>query len=130
MNDQTQPISVLIVDDEELVRELMLEALQAEDYEALSADRAEEARRLLESHPFDVLLTDINLATRRQGIDLAAWATARFPSLKIIFTSGDPAHSASDAGAWPFIQKPFRIEVLLRMLEDVTGRLGHASRHI
>src|SRR5258706_3835843 len=113
--------SVLFVEDDPLVRQFVIETLVGEGYRAEPAESADEARRLLDSTRYDVLMTDILLSSGQDGFALAAWAARRRPGLRIIYTSGlneDPGARMVAPGG--FLEKPFGTGRLLRSLEAAT----------
>ncbi|MBV8169076.1 MAG: response regulator [Alphaproteobacteria bacterium] len=109
--------SVLFVEDDPLVRQFVIETLQGEGYRAEPAASADEARQMLDSRRYDVLMTDILLPRGQDGFALAAWAARRRPGLRIIYTSGlneDPERMVTPGD---FLAKPFGTGRLLRSLE-------------
>lgn len=111
----------LVVDDEELLRVLIRETLDAAGWHVEVAADADEARRLAGATPFDVALIDVNLVGH-SGLDLcrALLAVARGAPPAIVFMSGDP--DLLDApGAHGFLAKPFRASELLDVIERCVG---------
>jgi PAS domain S-box-containing protein len=109
--------TILLVEDEELIRGLMVEALTERGYVCLPAADGEEALTIGDGGtPIDLLISDIGLPGRLDGLELAARFRDRSPELKVIFTSGH-AHlqAAREAvsGA-DMLAKPFDMEILLR----------------
>jgi len=112
------PTSVLVVEDDPLVRLFVIEALRDEGYAVEPAANAAEARALLERRRYDVLMTDIALPQGQDGFALAAWASRRRPGLRIVYSSGmgePPRDRAWAHGS--FLAKPFGIGGLLRSIE-------------
>ena len=105
---------VLLVEDEEDIRDNTSELLAAMGYEVLAAASAEEALTLLEREP-DILLTDLHLPGL-QGEDLAHLARARLPRARVVFVSG-AHHESSVADA--YLPKPYDAA----QLEALLGRL-------
>ncbi len=106
-------IRILIVDDDEVCREILKDAVEDVSAEvALAADGREALARLAE-HPFDVLITDLNMPDI-DGLTLLRQARERYPQiLTIIITGYGSLESAVEAirqGAYDYIQKPFRID--------------------
>ena len=101
--------SVLLVEDDEFIRETLAELLGASGHVVLQAFDAPSA---LAAHPVDVMVTDVGLP-RISGIELARDALARRPKLAVIFATGDP-RGASRAGfdAAAVLAKPFSPEDL------------------
>lgn len=117
---------VLVVEDEELVRELLVQILQDAGYEALAALDAEAV--LTEATPageFDALIADVRLPGL-SGPELAARLRAAQPELKVIFVSGLGTQSLREAaGAIPgarIVEKPFEPDRLVRELGALLGK--------
>jgi signal transduction histidine kinase len=112
-----QPI--LIVDDDDSVRAVLVDNLKARGYRVLATDRGSEALALLESAPcaaavFDFLMPEMN------GAELARKARAMVPDLPIVFISGYSDTLALDTidGA-VVLRKPFDLERLDEVLKDL-----------
>jgi two-component system, response regulator PdtaR len=115
-------VTVLIVDDDELVRELGAELLSDAGFQVLKAGNGEEALSLLESDPnVRVLFTDINMPGPLDGIALASVAAVRWPHLVIIVGSGNalPLSAGLPRGI-TFIRKPCTPESLIRLIRERT----------
>ena len=111
-------VSVLVVEDDPLVRLFVIEVLRDEGYAVEPAANAAEARALLERRRYDVLMTDIALPQGQDGLALAGWASRRRPGLRIVYSSGIgelPRHRMPAGGS--FLAKPFGISGLLRSIE-------------
>ncbi|HWZ87284.1 MAG TPA: ATP-binding protein, partial [Polyangiaceae bacterium] len=111
--------TVLLVEDEPQVRELVLAVLAARGYNVLSADSGAEAIRLEEGHParIHLLITDV-VMPNMSGRELAEHMLSLRPELKVLFMSGytDDAvlrHGVVAPGS-AFLQKPFALEDLLQ----------------
>jgi PAS domain S-box-containing protein len=118
--------TVLVAEDQQLVRELAIETLEGLGYLVLSAANGSEALLVSDHHagPIHLLLTDVVMP----GIDggnLAGRIGALRPETKVIFTSGYTdevlaAHEAVHAGA-PYLQKPFTPTALAAKVREVLG---------
>jgi two-component system, cell cycle sensor histidine kinase and response regulator CckA len=117
---------VLLVEDEEGVRELTRRLLVRQGYTVLVAADADEATRIFEANPsVDVLLTDV-VMPGASGPELVGQLVARRPALKVIYMSGytDEAivhHGVLKPGI-AFLHKPFTSETLGRKIRDVIDR--------
>lgn len=78
---------VLVVDDEDSVRGLLAEMLKGEGHEVSIASSGEQALRLLDSHEFDIVFTDLSMP-RTDGVTLAAEIKSRKPNTKVVLMSG------------------------------------------
>jgi len=112
--------TLLIVDDDNLVRETLHELLSA-SHECHSADRAEQALAYLDIETYDVVLTDLAMP-RLSGRDLLSHIQEKHPTTPVIVISGmfeeDDAREIIDAGAFAYFAKPFNLEEI----EAAVGR--------
>jgi CheY-like chemotaxis protein len=105
--------TILLVDDDDAVREVTGVLLTGLGYRILQAAQATAALALLDAEPaVDLLLTDITMPGMN-GIELAQAARRRRPALRVLFTTGDPTAVRSG----PVLQKPYRFEGLVSALE-------------
>ncbi|HET8758873.1 MAG TPA: ATP-binding protein [Solirubrobacteraceae bacterium] len=116
--------TVMLVEDDESVRNLVRTMLESKGYRVLAAAGAEEAERLCSEHdcPVDLLLTDV-VMPEVNGRVLAERLSERSPSLRILFMSGysDEAvyrHGEISPNA-SFIEKPFTDRTLARKVREV-----------
>ncbi len=91
-------IRVLVVEDEFLIRMTLTEALSDEGFDVVEAASAEEALALIAgAGPFALLLTDLQLGGKGDGIALARAVREREPDMPVIFMTGRPDHVAPGA---------------------------------
>jgi CheY-like chemotaxis protein len=112
-------LSVLIVEDDELVREATVGSVMDLGHSVLEAADAGAALRMLESGTtVDVLFTDIRLPGI-SGEELAREARQRQPGLKVIFTSGGtaPDDAPEIGGSAVWLGKPYKWDDLKRAFE-------------
>jgi CheY-like chemotaxis protein len=117
--------TLLVVDDDQWVRELAGNILRAEGYHVLEASDGQTALRMAKMHsgPVDLLLTDV-MMPEMTGRQLADQLHAAYPSMKVLFMSAYAPEAVTDAGVRatdPFIAKPFTIDYLARKVRDVLG---------
>ena len=116
--------TILVVDDEVMVRRLAARILVNQGYRALEASGEQEAVRMLRrgSPEIDGVLTDLampGLGGRQLGETIArCW-----PEVRVLYMSGFPAQRMVKDGALdpkhPFIQKPFTSEQLIRKVREL-----------
>jgi len=111
--------TILVVEDEPSVRELVTKILHAAGYELLEADSIQGVDDALRKSPCtpDLLLTDLVLPGGANGKDVAEVLLRRHPRLKVLYMSGYTRdsvvhHGRLDEGI-EFLEKPFTAEVLL-----------------
>jgi CheY-like chemotaxis protein len=124
-------VTILIVDDEEPVRETLVEVLSMEGYRVITAasvEQAEETKTRLGAEGIQLLITDVNLsptAQLRAGYTLAQRWRALHPELPILLMSGDPSNEDLPevrGGSLGFLLKPFQMDVLLEAVRRALGR--------
>jgi two-component system, response regulator PdtaR len=116
----TAPVTVLVVEDDELVRELGVEFLSEAGFQVLEAGNGQEALSLLESNPkVGVLFTDVNMPGPLDGITLASIAAVKWPHLQIIIGSGNvlPRSGGLPKGV-TFIRKPCDPESVIQLIRE------------
>ena len=118
--------SVLIVDDEPDIRELLAMTIRRMGFEALCAEDLAGARRQLDKRSVDFCLTDMKLPDGT-GLELIAWLQSRVdpPPVAVItaFGSVDLAIESMKAGAFDFLTKPIDLERLRTLVKNAL-RIG------
>ncbi len=113
--------TILIVDDDDAIRESMHEFISRIGYAAYSASTAEEALDILRTTAMDVVITDIILPGK-DGLELTDHVRRRYDSDVIVMTGYSGNYSYEEAinkGASDFVFKPVRFEELLLRLKRV-----------
>ena len=117
-----QAKTVLIIDDEESVREPLRLALEREGYQVLCASDAMELAKILENHSFDLILLDLRLPWVN-GFELCMLMKGNklLRDIPIIFMSGETKkeeiRKAFEVGCDEYITKPFELNRLLRTIK-------------
>jgi signal transduction histidine kinase/CheY-like chemotaxis protein len=117
---------VLVVEDDEMVRELVCETLIAHGFQVSEADQPEVALGLIgRIAPVDLLLTDV-IMPQMNGRELHRQLASRIPGLKVLYMSGYTENVIADQGMLyagvDFLQKPFSVRTLLEKVQLVMGR--------
>jgi DNA-binding NtrC family response regulator len=121
--------TVLVVDDEEMVRRLAARMLATFGYQVLQASSGQEAVRLLRrgAHRIDGVLTDVAMPGIG-GRELGETIARCWPRIRVLYMSGFAVRRMVSEGALnpehPFIQKPFTTEQLGRKVREVLGWRG------
>jgi two-component system, cell cycle sensor histidine kinase and response regulator CckA len=124
-----RPATVLVVDDEDIIRALMKRTLEEAGYEVLLARNGREALDSLTRHrgSVDLVLSDLVMPVMG-GRELANRLRSDYPELPVVWMSGHPKDSApasaERAGAGLFLQKPIAPEVLVETVARALDRRG------
>ena len=116
--------TILLVEDDERVRQLVGQMLLLQGYKVLETKQSSDAVGMAVEHdgPIDLLLTDV-VMPQMSGPEIAEQVVALRPGIKVIFMSGYPGgivsrHGVFDPGAF-FLQKPFEMDALGQILRQV-----------
>lgn len=117
-------LTILLVDDHDLVRSAVANNLRAFNYRVLAADGADAAMQILRSdEPIDLLFTDVIMPGGMGGAELAAAAQGLRPAIKVLFASGFGAVSLEQSGRISrgahLLMKPYDLPQLLDMLTRI-----------
>jgi PAS domain S-box-containing protein len=116
--------TVLVVEDDDILLNLIKDALQMQGYQVLTAHNGSEAEALCRRHPAPIhlLLTDV-VMPRQNGGELAARLTPLHPEMKILYMSGYSEDALAVQGlveaARPLLQKPFPPLELVRKVREM-----------
>jgi DNA-binding NtrC family response regulator len=118
-------IRVLVVDDERTLRESCASYLDTEGYQVSVCARGEEAREMLATRTFDIVLLDLYMSNV-PGMELLRVCLERAPETVVVLMTGNPSVASSvealKAGAWDYLPKPFSAT----HLQILMGRAAHA----
>lgn len=114
------PPTILVVDDDTAIREVMRITLNLEGYRTLTVDNGADAFRLLAEEPVQLMISDV-IMPETDGVELMRDVRKRYPEVKIIGMSGGGSHItaalclrlAGQLGASAILSKPFTREELL-----------------
>jgi DNA-binding NtrC family response regulator len=115
--------TVLVVEDEDAVRDFAARALRQYGYSVLVARRAQEALLIAAEHPakIDVVLADV-IMPRTSGPGLIPELRELQPAARVVFMSGFSETALGHHGvlesSFPFLQKPFSPEALARKIRE------------
>lgn len=116
-------MTVLLVEDEALVRMMGVDVLTEAGLEVVEAGNADEAVAVLERRPdIRVLFTDIDMSGSMNGLALARLARQRWPSVGVLIVSGKvrPATDDMPPGG-TFVPKPYQPATLVREVRQLLG---------
>jgi CheY-like chemotaxis protein len=117
------PATILVVEDEVLLRMTLADQLRGAGYRVLEASNANEALDLLRdrSQAVRLLLSDIRMPGKLNGLELALAVRFQYPDIKIVLTSSEPLSTSHRDTYDGFVPKPYdarrlieRVKALLR----------------
>jgi two-component system sensor histidine kinase BarA len=117
---------ILIVEDEEINREL-LNIFLSKDYSLTFADHLEAATHALNEHEFQLIITDIRLADRLDGIEVLKHTRSSVlnkGTCVVAYTASDTSinqRSYAEEGFDGFISKPIQQDILLKKVAAIIG---------
>ncbi|MBV8972879.1 MAG: response regulator [Sphingomonadaceae bacterium] len=113
--------TVLIVEDEDLVREIATTEFAEAGYRVLEAATGEAALGHLGSDAVDLLFTDIRLPGTLDGWRIARRARELHPHLPVIYASGFPGDAIDVVPGGRFVRKPYRPVDILTMAAELSA---------
>ena len=146
--------SILVIDDDFETCDFLTEILSEEGWQVTSSQSAEDATSLVEQSHFDLIVSDINLNWRINGVALLKQFKKSSPHAQVILISGfgtlETAVEAVREGAFDYISKPFNVKevvatarralkdrdadepvsTLIKEYSDAPGLVGHSPRMI
>ncbi|MEK6776269.1 MAG: sigma-54 dependent transcriptional regulator [bacterium] len=122
--------SILVVEDEEKMRELLQKILSAEGYLVQTANNGSAALSMIEKNPFEIVLTDVKMPGLG-GIELLkavrGISTETYVVIMTAFGSIDSAVEAMKQGAYDYISKPFKMDEIRILMNKILDE--KALRH-
>ncbi|MEH6405580.1 MAG: response regulator, partial [Sneathiella sp.] len=126
--------TILVVDDEEDLREIAVLYLEILGYQTLTAENGDKALEVLnDGHDIDLLFSDVVMPGEMDGYQLAVTAHERYPELKVLLTSGftkkrSKLHSAGDKYLVDLndmiLDKPYNLAELAIALQNTFNEQG------
>jgi len=117
--------SILVVDDDKQIREMLREILEREGYKVEEAENGKEALAIQRERPSDLIITDL-IMPEQDGVETIIELVQKDPSVKIIAISGggrigprDYLEMANALGASRTFYKPFKRPEILAAVEEL-----------
>jgi two-component system, response regulator, stage 0 sporulation protein F len=115
---------VLIVEDEQCIRDVLVELFETEGVRVSAAGTLEEGKRMLARHLYDLIVTDIRLGGRRDGgLQVMAAAGLLSPEATVIaltaYPDDDNRNASIRLGATHFLEKPIALERIAELAAQV-----------
>jgi two-component system response regulator AtoC len=118
-------VRILVVDDEEIVRESLAGWLTKDGYLVEQAGDGPSALALLRDHPFSIMITDLKMP-EMDGLTVQAEARKLRPDMAVVimtaFATVDTAVTAMKQGAFDYLVKPFDPEELTMMMQKIVAQ--------
>jgi DNA-binding NtrC family response regulator len=125
MSESISRYRLLVVDDEPGIRSFLAWRLRARGLEVQLAHDGQDALDQLERKSFDLVIADVTMP-RVEGFALLEAVKCRHPTTKVILMTGfstvEMAVNAMRLGAFNFLLKPFRLNVLLRAVDQALAQ--------
>jgi DNA-binding NtrC family response regulator len=122
-----EKLEIMIIDDEEIVGTRLKPTLEKEGFVVETFIDSREAKKRLEEHRYDIVVTDLKMA-EVDGMELFRFVKEVHPATEVILISGfvtvEVTRAALQAGVADVIQKPFRISRLKEVIHTIAGRIG------
>lgn len=114
---------ILVIDDDENFREMLMEALKVCEYDPLSASTPQEALEILQNTSVNAVITDIKMPVM-DGVSLASIIKEKYPNLPVVLITAyhsfdKTSYQNQQKVADGILQKPFGLELVLDILEKV-----------
>jgi DNA-binding NtrC family response regulator len=114
----TNKATVLVVEDEPLIRIFLADALRDAGYAVTEAVTAREAADFLDERDYSAVLTDVTMPGRMNGLDLAQMVCEEHPCTAVIVTSAkDVANDVPKDVS--FLRKPYKLSEVLRLMTNL-----------
>jgi DNA-binding NtrC family response regulator len=132
MNNHTK---ILIVDDERVALKNLEHVMKKEGYEVTGTQSGQNAVKLLEEQPFDVVLTDLRME-KVDGLQVLRKCRELYPDAEVIMITGyatlESAVEAMKQGAFYYIAKPFKLDEVRKVVGEAVHKvaLKKENRHL
>lgn len=128
--DERRP-TILVVEDEFLIRLVLIDYLQDCGFKVLGVGDAEEAIQALQADmQVDLVFSDVRMPGAMDGFGLARWIRANRPGLPVILASGDARKSDTArelCESEPFLAKPYDLQVVVAQIRALVDRKAEAK---
>ncbi|RXH05982.1 response regulator [Bradyrhizobium vignae] len=114
-------MSVLLVEDDPLIREFVVEALREAGYHVIHASTGEEALEWCKRHVADVLVTDVRLPGQVDGWQIAERCREHDPELPVIYATGYSPAAPRPVPGSRIVKKPFHPDEVVRIVGELGG---------
>ena len=120
---EVQPDTVMVVEDETAISDLVAAALEDEGYRVLTARDGRDALQMVQRRPPDAIVLDLRLPNV-DGWEVVRWCRAHLATTAtpiIVVSAARDAVQDADIEPLVFVEKPFDLDVLLVLVEDAVS---------
>ncbi len=125
MLEQHGPHSILVIDDDPGMRQVLRDFLVRASYRVVEASNGQDGIHAIESRRIDAVILDKEMPGMN-GLDVLSFLRHRHPDLPIIFITAfggrDDADESRRRGAWCYIEKPFRVATIMKAVQAALER--------
>jgi DNA-binding NtrC family response regulator len=115
-----KPPSILVVDDELLIRDLLYDFFLGQGWQVSIAENGEKALEILRTKEIDLVLADIKMP-QMDGLTLTSEVKESFPDIPVVLMTGYPSVESAVAAlrskAADYVTKPFNINQLFKLID-------------
>ncbi|WFU76400.1 response regulator [Bradyrhizobium sp. CB2312] len=117
-------MSILLVEDDPLIREFVVEALREAGYHVIHASTGEEALAWCKRRVADVLVTDVRLPGQVDGWQIAERYREQDPELPVIYATGFSPTTPRPVPGCRIVTKPFHPDEIVRTIRELGEKKG------
>ncbi|RTM14083.1 MAG: response regulator [Bradyrhizobiaceae bacterium] len=113
-------LQILVVEDEDLIRDVVVDILEGHGHEVLQAESGERALQLCAEATPDLIFTDVKLPGPLSGWDVAIRCRESHPAIPVIYATGHTHSAPRPVSGSIMLHKPYRLERLLESIRTLT----------
>jgi len=115
-------LQILVVEDEDLIRDVVVDILEGHGHDVLQAESGERALQLCAETTPDLIFTDVKLPGQMSGWDVAMKCRESHPAIPVIYATGHTLSDPRPVSGSIMLHKPYRLERLLESIRTLTHR--------
>ena len=119
-------VKILVVDDERVAVRNLEHVLKKEGYDVVGTESGTNALKLLEEHPFDVVLTDLRME-KVDGLQILRKCRELYPDTEVVMITGyatlESAVEAMKKGAFHYVAKPFKLDLVRNVVKEAIEKV-------
>lgn len=113
-------LQILVVEDEDLIRDVVVDILEGHGHDVLQAESGEHALQLCAEVTPDLIFTDVKLPGELSGWDVAIRCRENHPAIPVIYATGHAQSDPRPVSGSIMLHKPYRLERLLESIRTLT----------